>query len=104
MGTVPLAICQLAEEIIVWSELDIISISARYIASKRNALAYQLNCPAQILSTDDPFFPGVRHLPGDWSTFGRRLCNNGKCKASNLCVSLSGSHGLEGGCLAAPLR
>ena len=44
-------LCSLAQEVIEWSELHIVLITARYIPKKNIIFAYQLICPDQVLTT-----------------------------------------------------
>ena len=62
-GTVSKAMCDLAQEIMMWSEFHSGAISMRYIAGKMNIRADQLNRPNQVLPTEWSLFsPGIRHL------------------------------------------
>ena len=48
-GLVSLDMCRLAQEIIAWLELHIVSITVKYIPGKKNVLADQISHPDQIL-------------------------------------------------------
>ena len=58
-GAVSKVMCSLAQEIVVWSELHLLAISARYIPRKKNVLADESSCPDQVLPKDWFFLPWV---------------------------------------------
>ena len=51
-GAVSLDMCKLAQEVIKWSELNVVTITARYISRKNNIQTSQLSYPDQVLSTE----------------------------------------------------
>ena len=58
-GIVSKALCNLAQEIVLWTEVHSITLSARYIPGKKNVLADQLSCPDQVLPTEWSLLPRV---------------------------------------------
>ena len=44
-GTVSKALCDLAQEIVLWTELHSVILSERYIAGRKNVLVDQLSRP-----------------------------------------------------------
>ena len=53
------ALCAMAQEIILWSELHSVTLFARYIPRKKNVLEDQLSRPDQILPTEWSLLPRV---------------------------------------------
>ena len=58
---VSLDLCRLAQEVMHWSQLHMLTITARYITWKKNVLADQLNHPDQVLSIHWSSVRWVRH-------------------------------------------
>ena len=65
-GTVYLDICRLAQAIIGWSEIHLVSISAKYILEK-NIPMEQLSCPDHMLPTEWTLLPQL--VKGSWREF-----------------------------------
>ena len=91
--SISLAVCRLAQEIIVLLELHMVSISTRHIVG--NSLA--------VLPTE---LPPLSQMIDDicWK-LGHPLVDlyaSGKCKAPSPCISHSRYHGLDGRCLPTP--
>ena len=51
-GTVSRVMCSLAQEIMAWTELHLVTLCARYVLGKNIILADQLSHPDQILPTE----------------------------------------------------
>ena len=58
-GTMSLGMCILTQNIIEWSELHMVSISAKYVLGKNDILADQLSYPDQVIPTEWPLLPQV---------------------------------------------
>ena len=58
-GTVLKVLCDLAQEIVPWSELQLMALTAKYLSRKMNILADQLSRPDQVLPTGWSLLPWV---------------------------------------------
>ena len=101
--TVYLTMYKLAQEIITWPKLIMISSSARYVTGKRNIFANQLSQPDQVLPTKWSIHPWrFVSLPGVRLSFSVDLfITRSNVKLPITCVSHSRSYGLEEVCFPA---
>ena len=96
-GTVFVDMWRLAQEIIAWSELHIVTILASYIPGKKNLTTDQLSCPNHVLPQSGPFFfKRLTALHGVQLPFGQSAWNKGSCEPPHLYVSCSKAYGVKG--------
>ena len=58
-GTISKALCSLAQEIVLWTKVHFVILSARCILGKKTGLADKLSCPDLVLSTEGSILPRV---------------------------------------------
>ena len=97
-----LGMCILTQNIIGWSELHMVSISAKYVLGKNDILADQLSLPYQVIPTEWPLHPQViDDMCAGCLVIVFLICvEQGRTKVS-VYVSCSGSRGMEARCLPA---
>ena len=89
----------MARKVVQWTELHSVTLSARYIPSRKSVLMDQLSCPNQVLLTEQSLLPRVfeASLGGIRSSPSRPVRYESKYETATVLVSSFGPDGVEVG-------